>query len=189
MLCFSYFFAFFHLYIIMTAMKILCFLTFILFSLNYSTGNEDNSTCFRTFPASGVPLSDPPYFVPHNCPELQAYHTQDVENCLQNRTIYVIGNSIPRQYLVDILELLEGEVIGDKQACPKHQVNWDGQCRQQYKDVKFKFLFLRFLDGFHYKDRGGFPYLKNRSKTATADEDLPESPNVCSKPLMLTTSL
>ena len=65
---------------------------------------------------------------------------------------------------------------GQKRLCPKNEINWDSSCMKHFKDVELRFLFLRYIDGFYYKDRGGFPFLKSHSFNSTYSE-LPDSPN------------
>ncbi len=76
-----------------------------------------------------------------------------------------MGNSIARGYLFNILEYLGGAYVtleNQKKMCPKNDVKWDSSCIQEIQGVNLKFLFFRYMDGFFYKDRGGFPWIKGK---------------------------
>lgn len=92
-----------------------------------------------------------------------------------------MGNSIARQFLFNTVEVLGGEAVdreNQKLHCPKLEINWDANsCRKEYKGVQFKYLFFRYMDGFYYKDRGGFPFMKNLNTYNTSALKLPDHPN------------
>jgi hypothetical protein len=131
--------------------------------------------CLKSLPHPGLFSPHPPYFSPKECPRPRKFEERDAVQCLMNRTVYVMGNSIARQYMFNILELIGGATVqreGQKKLCPKHETKWDASCMEEFRGVKMRFLFFRYMDGFNYKDRGGFPFIKGRLNNAT--ETLPD---------------
>lgn len=60
--------------------------------------------------------------------------------------------------------------------CTKYNGNWDtDSCSQTVNDMTMKYLFFRFMDGFFYDTRGGFPYLYNT--TLEPGMSYPNSPD------------
>ena len=142
---------------------------------------NDHYKCRRTLPTEGAFFEEPPYFIPNNCPPPHVYNEDAAERCLKNRTVYVMGNSIARQFLFNIVESLGGDRVdreNQKKMCPKLETNWDANsCHKEYKGVQFKYLFFRYMDGFFYTDRGGFPFLTTQESHINATGGLPETPN------------
>ena len=72
---------------------------------------------------------------------------------MKNRTFYVIGNSVPRQFAFGMIEMLGGGLVkreGQRDMCPKHSTEWEDSCHQQFNGVNIRYLFLQFLDGYKY---------------------------------------
>ena len=79
---------------------------------------------------------------------------------MRHKTFYVIGNSIPRSMMYTMVEALGGahvKRLDQKEACPKHEVDWDSStCHQEYAGVSLRFLYMNFFAGSNYSSRGGF---------------------------------
>lgn len=167
-------------------MLIMPCLVFVLFSLVKAELTDKDFRCRRTLPSEGVYMQEPPYFIPKYCPTPHRFDEASSQRCLKNRTVYVMGNSIARQFLFNTVEILGGEAVDredQKRYCPKIETNWDSNsCHKEYKDVRFKFLFFRYMDGFFYKDRGGFPFLTKVDTYNTAPNKLPLHPNDVTPP-------
>lgn len=104
-------------------------------------------------------MSTEPY-----CPT-QPFNSTNTRNCLNGRTLYVIGNSVARQNAFNIVELLGGNPTkreDQRDKCPKHETTWTDSCHQDFSGVKIKYLFLQFMDGYDYTNRSGFPFYKYR---------------------------
>ena len=91
--------------------------------LSYSTETE---SCLRVYPSEGTWLetNSPPFYQPRNCPQMIAFEKQDIINCLKDRTVFVIGHSVARQFAFATLTLLgEGSVDRNNQKamCEKGQ--------------------------------------------------------------------
>lgn len=127
---------------------------FILFFVihTYAT-TRDYRFCNRLLPQSGRWVDYPPYWYPNNCPETRIFDQNATIGCMRGRTLYVIGNSIARQQAFALLELVGGTAMareGQRDMCPKHETFWGDSCHSEFHDVKFKYLFLQFLDGYNY---------------------------------------
>lgn len=82
---------------------------------------------------------------------------------MTGRTLYVIGNSVARQNAFNMIEMLGGNPTkreDQRDQCPKNEGTWDDSCHNEMAGVKIRYLFLQFLDGFYYDDRGGFPFFR-----------------------------
>ncbi len=159
------------------------FILLISILINISVGGETLQQaypkCGKILPSPGTLISAPPYFVSKYCKVPNAFDKASTIKCLANRTVYSMGNSIGRQFLFNTLELLGGASVsreGQMKLCPKHQTGWDASCMEEYNGVKLKFLFFRYMDGFFYKDRGGFPYIKGHLHNESYPE-LPDDPD------------
>lgn len=124
--------------------------------------------CHRDWPTHNGTWSDEaPFWVSSpDCPN-QAFTQDMTQKCLKGRTIYAMGNSIGRQSVYGVLEMLGGASVkreNQRDACPKHETTWDDSCHSQYQQVKLKYLFMQYMDGFHYENRGGFPFFQDRYK-------------------------
>ena len=87
---------------------------------------------------------------------------------MQDRTLYVIGNSVARQNAFNMVELLGGNPVkreDQRDQCPKHETTWDDSCHSEIAGVKIKYLYMQYMDGFFYHDRGGFPYFRYQKTT------------------------
>jgi len=94
--------------------------------------------------------------------------------------MYVIGNSVARQSLFNMVKLLGGDLIkreNQRDMCPKHETTWDDSCHQQIGDIRLKYLFLQFPDGYDYTDRNGFPYFKYKKNVVSTDNSTGEGVN------------
>ena len=141
-------------------------------SYNYScTKSERNSGqcrwCNREYPSKdGVWAPFPPYWqFPGKCTN-QAFDIDDTRKCLTGRTVYAIGNSVSRQALFNLIEMLGGDPVsreGQRDQCPKVKTEWGDSCHNEYAGVKLKHLFLQYMDGLNYTDRGGFPYFRYKT--------------------------
>mmetsp|Transcript_11682 Transcript_11682/g.12599 ORF Transcript_11682/g.12599 Transcript_11682/m.12599 type:complete len:491 (+) Transcript_11682:114-1586(+) len=133
---------------------------------SYSFRADD---CHRLFPSAGGTWLDlPPYWIP-NCRqnETRVFDHRATAKCLKGRTVYAMGNSVGRQSLFGILEMLGGATVkreNQRDLCEKHETYWGDSCHNEYAGVKLKYLFLQYIDGFNYSDRGGFPYLTEIDK-------------------------
>jgi len=145
-------------------------ITFLLGLLVY--GYNDTKTikeCHKTLPAEGEWLDFPPYWIPKNCymrKDINVFDEESTQRCLKGRTVYTIGNSVARQMLFGLVQMLGGEYVkrsDQRDLCPKHETTWSDSCHEEYANVKLKYLFIQFIDGFNYTDLGGFPYIKNSS--------------------------
>ena len=125
--------------------------------------------CTRDVPSKGgIWTFIPPYWQYGDCP-MQYFSPAQVQQCLKGRTMYAIGNSIGRQALFNMVELLGGNPVkreDQRDLCPKHETTWEDSCHQNFADVKFKYLFINYPDGFHYADRNGFPYFRYQTNSS-----------------------
>ena len=94
-------------------------------------GSENISNlCHRTIPGQGEWLDHPPYWIPKNCNMPKAIDIFDEDSskeCMKGRTIYTIGNSVGRQMLFGLLEMLGGAYVkrsDQRDLCPKHETTW-----------------------------------------------------------------
>lgn len=136
----------------------------------------NSTTCHRLIPTEGTWVNHPPYWIPHNCKQIQTFGETETKRCMRGRTLYVIGNSVPRQMAFGMIELLGGGSVkreGQRDICPKHETFWGDSCHSEFANVKIRFLHLQFMDGYNYSDRGGFPFLLNQSNLSP----LPMSPH------------
>ena len=115
--------------------------------------NESKNDCSRIFPSPGHWINEPPYWLPNNC-HTEIFNITSTISCLKNRTIYVIGNSVPRQFAFGLIDMLGGGSVkreGQRDFCPKHETFWGDSCHKEFAGVKIRYLFLLFYDGLHYK--------------------------------------
>lgn len=149
----------------------LLFLFATLLWLRISNGEvtQDQFACRRTLPTEGIFIAESPFYVPKYCPKPKHFDEHSAAHCLRNRTVYVMGNSLGRQYLFNLVEILGGDKVDreeQKKLCPKLSTNWDANsCHTDLKGVNFKYLFFKFMDGFDYHKRGGFPFLTTSPDT------------------------
>ena len=114
--------------------------------------------CHRIFPSSsGTWIDYPPFWLP-NCTsnEIHVFGPASIEKCLKGKTIYVIGNSIARGVLFELLEMLGGASVSredQKGQCTKLNTVWEDSCHKELAGVKVKFLFLQYMDGWDYSGR------------------------------------
>lgn len=120
---------------------------------------EMGSTCFQ-YPARGTWLGRAPWWKVKGC-ATRAFDGDATAQCLSNKTLYIIGISTARQFAFSIMQTMGAEEItrqAQKALCALNSQHWEPTCRQEYRGVKIKFLFLSYMDGFDYSHRGGFPY-------------------------------
>ena len=124
-------------------------------------GNYSN--CMRGYPANGTWLvtNSPPFYQPNDCPTMTSYDKEEVISCLRNRTIYVIGHSVARQFAFGLLSLMGEDDVdraNQKKLCLKGQQSTEKgySCRFESKGVTVKYLYKNTLDGYHYG--GEFPF-------------------------------
>jgi|SaaInlStandDraft_5_1057022.scaffolds.fasta_scaffold97119_1 hypothetical protein len=139
-------------------------------SLGTSQNQEKKQTryCHRDWPQTGSWRNTPPYWQPdigngNGCTLNQAFGPEETKKCMKGRTLYSMGNSIGRQAPFGMVELLGGASVkreNQRDMCPKHETTWDDSCHQDFADVKLKYLFMQFMDGFNYETRNGFPFYK-----------------------------
>jgi len=128
--------------------------------------------CNRETPVeNGVFKLEPPYWQYPGCPNLP-FDTNATQKCMAGRTLYVMGNSVGRQSAFGMVELLGGANVkreDQRDMCPKHETTWDDSCHQEFANVKIRYLFMQFVDGFNYTDRNGAPFWKKRITTTNKD--------------------
>jgi hypothetical protein len=118
----------------------------------YSFNYDD---CHRLFPSRGGTWTDyPPYWVP-NCKQnqIKIFDPVETRKCLKGRTIYAMGNSVGRQALFGFVEMLGAASVtreDQRDICPKHETFWGDSCHSDLFDVKLKYLFMQFMDGYNY---------------------------------------
>eukprot|EP01038_Epipyxis_sp_PR26KG_P011229 gene11229-15069_t len=155
---------------------LIIFLVIVILMVHSEHSNEKIfENCNYKIPTEGTWLNAPPYWLANGCRN-QLFSPQSAAKCMKGRTLYAIGNSVGRQYAFGLMELLGGTTVkreGQRDICPKHETFWGDSCHDEFADVKFKYLFLQFMDGFNYTDRGGFPFLKHEENFPI----LPNTPN------------
>jgi hypothetical protein len=117
--------------------------------------------CHRYGPGEGVWVRDPPYWKERDCPTNYAFEANSTQSCLDGRTIYIIGVSTARQFGFSTIAMMGGEEVSRQEQmlrCSKEANVKALSCRQSYNGVTVKDLFLNYLDGFDYSNRGGFTY-------------------------------
>ena len=122
--------------------------------------------CHRHYPVpyTGIFTNDPPYWqLALPCRQNRPFNSSTTEQCLTNRTVYVIGNSIPRGILFSIVELLSNKTTSrenQKQKCPKLEIDWETDtCHTEIGSTKLRYLYMQFMDGYHYTNRSGYSYI------------------------------
>jgi hypothetical protein len=103
------------------------FFLFLFFSRVISVDRHD---CHRFFPSrkGGTWIDSPPYWIP-NCRQNKTniFDRNATVSCLKGRTIYAIGNSVGRQALFGVLEMLGGATVkreNQRDMCEKHETFW-----------------------------------------------------------------
>ena len=137
----------------------------------------------------GMWIDDPPYWFPDCNPNVRIFDESATTKCMQNRTLYVIGNSVARQSAFGLVDMLGGGNVkreGQRDMCPKHETTWGDSCHKEFGGVKIRYLFLTYIDGFYYGpnpksegqiDRGGFPFLLDTYFNKSKTKALPPEPN------------
>lgn len=124
----------------------------------FGSPTRDLNLCNRLLPQPGRWVDGPPYWYPEGCPETRIFDQNATVNCMKGRTLYVIGNSIARQQAFALLEMIGGTAVtreGQRDMCPKHETFWGDSCHSDFKGIKFKYLFLQFMDGYNYTGKQG----------------------------------
>lgn len=49
---------------------------------------------------------------------------------------------------------------GQRDQCSKVELRWKDSCHHNYAGVKFKHLFMQYMDGLDYTERNGFPFFR-----------------------------
>lgn len=78
-----------------------------------------------------------------------------------------MGISTARQIAFSAVTALGGDKINrlkQIELCPLNDQIWGDSCHQNLKGVTIKFLFLHFMDGFNYTDRGGFNFIVKKKQ-------------------------
>lgn len=143
-----------------------------LFVFRFIASSSEPSTCNKAFPTQGTWLRDLPLWKQKDCPA-QAFDINSTEACLAGRTLYVIGISTARQIAFSTMTALGGEAVDrvtQKTLCPLNGQVWGDSCHQSLKGVNIKFLYLNYMDGFNYTDRGGFPFILKESPLYSASK-------------------
>lgn len=158
----------------------LCFIYLILCNTICSVKSLNKSSCSRFLPQHGTWIDQEPYWIMNNCPSQKFGKTSTVQ-CMKGRTFYVIGNSVARQAAFQLIDMLGGGSVkreGQRDLCPKHETFWGANCHDEFEGVKIRFLHVQWMDGFNYKDRGGFPFIKNLETDYdySGDYELPNTP-------------
>ena len=125
---------------------------------------SSSRACLRSFPQEGVWKDEPPYWRERGCP-VQVFGSNSTQQCLKGRTVYVIGNSVARQAAFNMVAMLGGALVNrenQRDLCPKHDVAWGDSCHQEIGGVRIKYLYVAYMDGYSYDDRGGFPFFRFR---------------------------
>ena len=149
----------------------------ILLQLIYSSENDDKSVknCSKIFPSFGKWYNFAPFWISDNCLNTNSFNSNQTQECMQGRTLYVIGNSVPRQFAFGLMEMLGGSEVKREQQrdlCPKLAVVWGDSCHQEFKSVKFRYLYLIFFDGLNYTTRGGFQFSHNVTNSTTTNNKI-----------------
>ena len=103
---------------------------------------------------------------------MRSFDVNATRACMAGRTFYVIGNSIPRQTAFGLLDMLGANTTSgnqQKRLCPKIAHDWGASCSSEIADVKIRYLYLNWVDGFDYGDRGGFPYHYHKKINSTVN--------------------
>lgn len=132
------------------------------------------SECHRHLPSHGKWYESPPYWEPDNC-KTQYFNKDATRRCLRDRTVYVVGSTIARQFAFHTAELLgapHANRTRQLHICPKHDLSWNG-CVQEHQGIKVKYLYLPYIDGFNYTHRGGFPYYINNDERVKIQANSP----------------
>lgn len=135
-------------------LTLIIIVTILIVSVKTKTIADD--TCLRLYPQTGSWSDNPPYWFPDDCPPTKAFSVDETIDCMKGRTIYAMGNSVPRQMIFGMLELVGGTKVnreGQRDACPKHETFWGDSCHNEFAGVKFRYLFLQFMDGYHYASK------------------------------------
>ena len=80
----------------------------LLLALTLALASADQQkSCGLGYPISATWRDSPPYVHPDGC-RLAVHSRRSLQRCLANRTLYIIGNSIARNYQAEIAELVGG---------------------------------------------------------------------------------
>lgn len=149
----------------MLSARILIFLFYSYCFIVAEIGPRPKRWCHRELPVvNGTFKFEAPYWQYPGCPN-QPFDVEATKNCMKGRTLYVMGNSVGRQAAFGLVEMLGGASVkreNQRDMCPKHETTWDDSCHQEFADVKIRYLFIQFMDGFNYTDRNGAPFWKQR---------------------------
>ena len=115
--------------ILIFILLILILNTFVLISCNDEIPPR---WCHRELPSDkGQWREEAPYWQTKNCPN-QAFDQTSANNCLKGRNVYIIGNSIARNYGFSLYQLIGGEQfdrLQQKASCMKSGLVWES-CKQ-----------------------------------------------------------
>ena len=93
--------------------------------------NRSNQQCAKTYPILSSWKIDNREFQPFNC-GYSRFQFQNISNCLQNRKIHTMGNSIARQFAFHIVNMFEGHISKtrqeEKQICTKYPTSEHPSC-------------------------------------------------------------
>lgn len=137
----------------------------IIFTALVCSVSQGSSNCVGKFPNTGVWTEKEPHWIPQGC-SIRAFNQSMAAKCLRGKTVYVIGSSIARNYAFELAQLLGAKEMSrtdQKDKCQHSAMTWDG-CVNEVENVKFKVLYLQYIDGLDYSSRGGFHHMNARPK-------------------------
>lgn len=140
-----------------------------LFHLCSGVSSNKYPFCQVTFPQNGTWFeSEWPYWQDDNCPPTVHLSKDQIVQCLRNRTVFVMGNSIARQFGFTLAHMLTDHKHDEysrhvqKQLCLKNVTNFlASKCKLDIEGVHIRPMTMEYYDGVNYTSRGGFPFTKN----------------------------
>ena len=129
---------------------------------------EHNST------AHGILLRNAPYWKQQD-QSPRAFNRTSCQQCLQGRSLFIMGHSTAREILYTAAELLGDTHVGrleQKSLCGRiNDLLWDG-CTRHTAGANLVFTYQDVMDNVNYSSRGGFPYLFKNESCNTAEQCL-----------------
>lgn len=116
--------------------------------------NSDRDLCHRYIPQNGTWTDNPPFWEDYSCAQTRLFDRNDIKSCLNGKNIYVIGNSIARQYGFSLLKLLGGPNVHrqqQKELCTKDVTNFvASKCHYSVNGTHLWPMTMEFFDGTNY---------------------------------------